>query len=168
MKQTLFFFLLTAAVLSGCSSKDKVSNPKDIGPQVMAILEEMNDVTHPEFAEYFISWNSLQEIAKNKKLVPDEGQRLSMRRTSKKELKMRYIFLHQRLKLAGKRLGINWKKIKFVSFNHKAEERGGAKFYVGEVKFKFRSTTFRVETVSIYDGSHYLLTNIGELREWRG
>jgi len=162
---TLFFFLLTAVTLGGCKSKEKVSEPKDIGPQVMDILEEMNDLTRPEFPERFITYNALQEIANNKKLVTDEEQRRSLRSATKKDMKTRYNIMHRRLKLSGKQYGINWEKIKFCSFTHKIEKRGGAKFCYGKLTFKFRSSKFSVQTSSIFDGSHYALTSISELRE---
>lgn len=163
MKRTLFFFLLTAVTLAGCKSKEKVSEPKDIGPQVMDILEDMNDLTRAEFAERFITWSTLQDIANDKKLVTDEEQRRSLRRTTKKEMKVRYNFMHMRLKSRAKRYGINWDKIKFVSFDHEIEERGGAKFCYGELTFKYRSKKFHVRTSSVYDGSDYVLASITDL-----
>mmetsp|Transcript_24876 Transcript_24876/g.28757 ORF Transcript_24876/g.28757 Transcript_24876/m.28757 type:complete len:167 (+) Transcript_24876:519-1019(+) len=165
MKRTLFFFLLAALILVGCKSKEKVSERKDIGPQVMDILEEMKDITRPEFAERFISWNTLQEIAGDKKLVTDEEQRRSMRRATKKEMKVRYNFMHMRLKSKGKRYGINWGDIKFVDFTHEIEKRGGAKFCYGLLTFKFRSSKYSVRTSSVYDGSDYVLASVTDLRE---
>lgn len=165
MKRTLFFFLLTAAVLVSCKSKEKVATPDDIGLQVMGILEDMNNLSRAEFRDFFVSASTLHEIADDKKLVIDEEQRRSLSNTTRKEMKVRYNFMYRRLKSAGKRRGINWERIKFHSFSHKTEKLGGVKFCYGVLEFKYNGRHFSLETTSVYDGSDYLLVGIHNLRK---
>ncbi|XOV68743.1 MAG: hypothetical protein ACFHU9_06090 [Fluviicola sp.] len=165
MKRTLVFFLLPSCFLVACNSEEQVSTPEDIGPQVMKILEELNDITEREFQENFITSKQLQKIANNEQRINDEGQRRSMTSVTKEQMEVRYNFMFQRLKDAGKGFGINWENIKFVSFKHKKEIYRGAEFCSGELKFKHQSRSFTVETYSFYDGSRYILTSLEKLKE---
>lgn len=164
MKRSLYFFLLIIIGLAGCKSKEQVSTPEEIGLQVMEVLEKMTDITRPEFRQYFASANDLHSISKNKKLVKDEEQRRRLKKTTKRVLKVRYHFMHRRLKVLGKRHGINWNRVEFDSFTHKIEEFDGTKFCYGILKFKYKDRIFSVETTSIYDGTHYLLLGIQGLK----
>ncbi|PWL27697.1 MAG: hypothetical protein DCO96_10350 [Fluviicola sp. XM-24bin1] len=165
MKRTLFCFLALVILVVACDAKGEVSEPEDIGPQVMQILEGLNDISEPEFSEHFITHKQLHEIADNKQLVKDDEQRRSMKSVTKTQVKVRYAFMFQRLQSAGKRYGIDWKDIKFVAFKHKEEEIKGVKFCYGELKFKHRSNSYVIETSSIFDGSSYKLTSIEGLKE---
>ncbi len=164
MRRTLFFFLLFVIGSAGCNSKEKVSDPEDIGQQAMSILERMNDLTRPEFAEHFISWNDLNTLLPEK-VQNDEEAKRAMFFPTKQEMKTRYNFMHRRLKALGKRFGINWDKISFVAFRHKTEKLGDLTFCYGQLTFKYRSTNFSIETTSMYDGSHYFLSGLSGLRE---
>ena len=160
MKHTLFFFLFAAFTFVGCKSKEKVSEPEDIGRQALGVLEQMNDLSPAEFNEYFISHKELTRIVEKRKVRSDEEAGLAATLPAKKQLKIHHSMMRRRLKFAGRRYGINWSKIKYVGFSYEREGPGEVKFYTGTLRFNYRGHGFTAYTSSIYDGSHYYLTNI--------
>jgi len=159
------FFLFAILFLVGCESKEKVVTPEEVGPQVMKILVEMDNISRAEFRSHFISARSIRNIAKNKKLVMDKERRYAMSQVSRRDVKRRYNHMRRRLRSKGKRKGIHWSQIKRVSFRHEIEEFGGAKYSRGVLVFTSNGRKFSVQTAAIYNGSGYSLIGIHNLAE---
>jgi hypothetical protein len=158
--------LLLGAVLTSCGGeKNKAPTPEEIGAQVLVLLEDMSEITRPEFTEYFISAKEIKGISKNKELVKDEDQRRILSTTTKESMKVRYTFMYKRLKQTGMNLGINWSKIFLKSFDYELEERRGSKFYNGVLVFAYKKRNFSIETSSIFDGNDYILVSVSNLSE---
>ena len=105
MKRTILLSIvvLSSILMTSCGAKDRVSNPEDIGEQVIDLLEEMDDLTLAEFEAYFITVEDLHELANNEDLVSVERQQKALLKTSEEYLKQRYKFMYDRLKKSGKK-----------------------------------------------------------------
>ncbi len=164
MKNFLLISIAFTFVLNSCSKKsvNSANQPKDIGIQVMDLLNVMGEITKPEFPKYFISAEELKDIASNKDLGIEKKQSRIMSTTTREAMKVRYNFMFKRLKRSGKRMGLNWEKAEFVDFNYEIKEQGGAKFCYGVLQFKYRSDIFSVSTTSIFDGEKYILSSVDQ------
>ena len=165
MRLLLFMLLILGLGFNSCSSKHEARTPKEIGPQSMELLNKMGEITKPEFSEFFISYQEMRDIADNESLNVDEKQKTIIKMTKKESLKVHYDIMFRRLKRTGGRIGVNWQKAKFVSFDFDIKDQGGLKFCHGHLEFKCMSRNYSVETTSVYDGDNYLLTSLDRLRD---
>ena len=161
----LFVLPIMALGLHSCGSKKEAKTSKDIGPQVMQLLNEMGDITKPEFSKFFITSEELKELAESDVIDITEQQQIVMKTITKESMKDRYNFMFRRLKSKGRRVGVNWERAKFVSFKHETVDQGGIKICNGVLKFKYSNREFVVETSSVFDGDIYLLTSVEGLRQ---
>lgn len=168
MWMKLVLFSLTAFLLTSCGGeKNKAASPEKIGAQVIVLLEDMSEITQPEFSKYFISAKELKDLSEDKELVKDKQQRRILSTTTQEAMKVRYTFMYKRLKQTGIGLGINWSKVSLKRFKYNLEERRGSKFYNGILFFTNNKRNFSIETTSIYDGNDYILLSVSDLKEMR-
>lgn len=149
-------------VLAGCSNK--ISEPEDIGPQVIDILADLDDESRQEFAKHFISIKKIHALANDRTSSLDESRRREFLFTSASDLKTRYALMRKGLKIEGERLGVTWSDISKEGFNKRLREYGGTNYVHGELRFRSNGLRFSVSTLSLFDGEEYLLIAIGNLR----
>ena len=167
MKKIYALFLLPGLFLASCGSGTSVSDPEDIGPQVMEILEDLDDMSKEEFKEYFMSLEDIRELGEDEDLIKDEDGRNFLTKIEKDEYTEDLERGFTRVIENGSEQGIKWSEIEFDDFSYKIETRNGIKGCDGELTFKHGGDSYQVRTTSIWDGSGYNLLSIKGPRKKR-
>lgn len=160
MKRIFVGFAAVALVLASCGSGSRVSKPEDIGPQVMEILEKMDDMNLQDFKECFMDLNDLHELGKNEDVITEKRSRDFMTGVTKEEWDRDKRRIYQKFKERGAEYYIKWSEIELDNFSYEVETNRGMKGCSGNLVFKFRRNTYLVKTTSLFDGDHYNLMEI--------
>ncbi|XOV68744.1 MAG: hypothetical protein ACFHU9_06095 [Fluviicola sp.] len=167
MKKTIGLFALAFIVLTACGPSSRVSDPEDVGDQVMNILEDLDDMSKEDFKENFLSFEEMQELAEDKEVITDADMRKRIKKRKESDYNEDMDKRFSRIIENGSELGIKWSEIEFVDFEYEVEKRGGMKGCGGKVIFKSGGKKFQVNSTSIFDGSGYCLMTLSGPRKYR-
>ena len=158
-----FAVLSVVFLFASCGGELKtVDKPEDIGPQVFAVLEDMDEMTKAQFRQHFLTIEDIHAMAKNKSLGMSEEMSDFFLAQDKKEYDEDLDEGFKKIGKKGKKLGIEWTQIEYVKFTSKIRIKGEIKQCDGEMTFKYRKIPFVIETQSLYDGTGWSLLNIGK------
>lgn len=159
----LFAILLTVAISASCTFDFKtVDNAEDIGPQVFAVLEDMDEMTKSQFRQHFLNIEDIHAMAKNESLGMSKEMSNFFLAQDKKEYDEDMNDNFKKIDKKGTKYGIEWTQIKYVKFTSKIRSKGEIKQCDGEMTFKYRKTPYLVETRSLYNGTGWSLLKIGK------
>lgn len=139
-----------------------VDNPEDIGHQVFAVLEDMDEMTKPQFRQHFLTIEDIHAMAKNKSLGMSKEMSDFFLAQDKEEYDKDLNDNFKKINKKGAKYGIDWMQIEYVSFTSEIRIKGKIKQCDGELKFKYRKAPYAVETRSLYDGTGWSLLKIGK------
>lgn len=165
MKIYIGFIALLVLFITSCGSDSSVSDPEDIGPQVMDLLEELDDMSKGDYSEYFMTLEEVRELGENEDVIKDEAGRNRLTKMTKDDRNKELDRSFSRLIETGSEYGIKWSEVEFVDFAYEVETQRGIKSCRGELTFKHGSKKYEVRTISIFDGSNYCLVEVGRPRE---
>lgn len=160
MKKVYGVLALAALFLTSCGSGVGVSDPEDVGPQVMDILEEMDDMELEDFDECFMSLEDIRELGENDEVITEQRSRNLLTKMTKDDRSKDIKRSFERLKEKGEDYKITWSDIELDDFVYELETEGGMKICGGELIFKSGNDKYKVRTTSIFDGSDYNLVEI--------
>lgn len=160
MKITICLLLISGVFLVACGSDVRVSDPEDIGEQVMDILEDMDDMSKEDFREEFMTVEDIRELGQDEDLIKDEKGRNRLTKITKsdrdKDLDKSFTKIVER----GTEYGIKWSDIEFEDFAYEVETKRGVKMCEGKLTFKHNNASYELKSISIYDGSGYCLVQL--------
>jgi hypothetical protein len=158
-----FAVLSVVFLFASCGGEIKtVDKPADIGPQVFAVLEDMDEMTKDQFRQHFLTIEDIHAMAKDENLGMSKEMSAFFLAQNKKEYDEDLNEDFKKIDKKGKKLGIEWTQIEYVKFTSKIRIKGEIKQCDGEMTFKYRKTHFVVDTRSLYDESGWSLLNIGK------
>lgn len=160
MKKIYALFLVSGLFLTSCGSGTSVSDPEDIGPQVMDILEDLDGMSKEDFKEYFMSLEDIRELGEDEDIIKDEDGRNRLTKMTKSDRDEDLDKTFTRLIENGSELEIKWGDVEFDDFSYEVDSNKGLKICSGELTFKEGSDRFKVRTTSIWDGSGYNLIQL--------
>jgi len=165
MKIYIGLIVLLTLFISSCGSDSSVSDPEDVGPQVMDLLEDLGDLSKEDFRDYFMTLEEVRELGENEDVIKDEDGRNRLTKMTKEDRDKELDRSFSRLIETGSELGIKWSEVEMDDFAYEVETKRGIKSCRGELTFKHGSDKFVVRTISIFDGSDYCLVEVGRPRK---
>ena len=159
-KAVLFTTLLTLISCQPASIKE----PEQIGRQVFKILKNIDDNSKEDYISNFLSIEEIQQLATNEKLVKDADTRNEMTSITKEEWNKRIEMDYNRIQIKSKEYGINWNNIEYLVFpNIPINEGELIKGCHGELFFKCKGKSFKVNVTSFWNSREYRLLTIENL-----
>ncbi len=165
MKKIFGLLFIVGITLSSCGSSTSVSQPEEVGEQVMDLLKDMDDMSLEDFKEYFISLEEIRDMSKDPDLVKDEEGRNRLSKLTKEEYNEGLSRSFSQLVEKGSELKIKWSEIEFEDFTYEVDTQGGLKSCNGKLLFKYDGNSYQVRTYSVFDGSGYSLANVRSVRK---
>lgn len=165
MKNTVFLIFYFISIYVNSCSMQKIKEPDQIGRKVVYILKTIEENKRQDYTDNFLSIEVLRELAKNKYVVKNESLRNEMTSILKKDWEVGILKHFDNLIEKGKSSGIIWQKIEYLDFVYEVKEKQGIKVIKGELYFKYKDKTFKVDNCSIWDGCEYRIVRIKNLLE---
>jgi hypothetical protein len=158
-----FAVLSLVFLFASCGGELKtVDKPEDIGPQVFAILEDLDEMTKPQYRQHFLTIEDIHAMAKNESLGMSKEMSDFFLAQDKEEYDKDLNDDFKKINKKGSKHGIDWTQIEYINFTSEIRTKGKVKQCDGEMKFKYRKNPYVIETRSLYDGKGWSLLKIGK------
>lgn len=158
-----FTVLSIVFLFASCGGKLKtVDKIEDIGLQVFAVLEDMDEMTKAQFRQHFLTIEDIHAMAKNESLGMSKEMSDFFLAQDKEEFDKDLNDSFKKIDKKGEKLGIEWTQIEYEKFTSKIRNKGQVKQCEGEMTFNYRKRLYVVETRSLYEGTGWSLLKIGK------
>lgn len=152
--------LSVSVLLVSCGSGTSVSDPEEIGEQVMDIVNDFDDMSKEDFRDRFMSMDEIRELGKNETVVKDENGRNRLTKMNESDRTRDLDRGYDQIKENVARYDIDMAGAEYDDFAYEVKTKRGIKTVRGELYFKSDGKRYRMRTTSIYDGSGYNLVQL--------
>ncbi len=154
LKIMLFFLIPICSI----SIAKEVNKAIDMGKYTFGVIKRLNEETSEEYLKHFITPEDYRTLAENEKI--DISLRNQMSSSTKDYLNNFLYKSYHQVKKSGKKVNINWNKIKYKDYTYLIENHKGLDSYVGTLYITYKDKEYKIEVSSLLIDNSFKLVNI--------
>lgn len=162
MKNLKLGILLLLFISCGKERKSLIQ-PTEVGNKVFNLLKSMNKISSKEYEKLVITYEDIKDLANDSDAPLGDYLRNDLKSITPESHDKISSTDYQNIKSQGIKYGIDWDKIKFVSFKHDIQTIEKGKILLGETYFNYDEKIYFVKSAAFFDGKGYVLIKIAEV-----